>query len=141
MTEPAIVLSGGNNSEGYDGYLDMSEAAGLKLNSDIVILSACNSAGDSGKGGEGFVGLARSFLYAGSQAVVASHWTVEVKATKMLMENYARNLKTMGKLEALEAARNVVKNAVAEHGKGKRKIKVSYAHPYFWASFVLLGER
>ena len=140
ITEPALVLSLVNNPDEYDGLLGMTEAAGLRLNSDIVILSACNSAGESGKGGEGFAGMARSFLFAGSQAVVASHWQVDTRATKMLIENYGKYLKTKGRLEALEAARNVVKNAVVEYGN-KRKIKVSYAHPYFWAAFVLLGER
>jgi CHAT domain-containing protein len=136
-----LVLSLVNNPDEYDGLLGMTEAAGLRLNSDVVILSACNSAGESGKGGEGFAGMARSFLFAGSQAVVASHWQVDTRATKMLIENYGKYLKTKGRLEALEAARNVVKNAVVEYGNGKSKIKVSYAHPYFWAAFVLLGER
>jgi len=85
--------------------------------------------------------MARSFLFAGSQAVVASHWQVDTRATKMLIENYGKYLKeNKGRLEALEAARKVVKNAVVEYGK-ERKIRVSYAHPYFWAAFVLLGER
>jgi CHAT domain-containing protein len=141
VVEPSLVLTLINNPEGYNGLLGMIEASGLRLNSDVVILSACNSAGESGKGGEGFAGMARSFLFAGSQAVVASHWQVDSKATKILIENYEKFLKTKGRLEALEAARNVVKTAVVEYGKGKRKIKVSYAHPYFWAAFVLLGER
>ncbi|MDQ1354077.1 MAG: hypothetical protein QG657_4386, partial [Acidobacteriota bacterium] len=141
VAEPALVLTLINNPPKYDGLLGMTEAVGLKLNSDVVILSACSSAGESGKGGEGFAGMARSFLFAGSQAVVACHWPVETKATKMLIENYGKYLKTKSRLEALEEARNVVKNSSVEYGKGKRKINVSYAHPYFWASFVLLGER
>jgi hypothetical protein len=141
VVEPSLVLTLINNPKEYDGLLGMTEAAGLRLNNDVVILSACNSAGESGKGGEGFAGMARSFLFAGSQAVVASHWQVDTRATKMLIENYGKYLKTKGRLEALEAARNVVKNAVVEYGNGKSKIKVSYAHPYFWAAFVLLGER
>jgi CHAT domain-containing protein len=140
VVEPALVLTLVNNPEGYDGLLGMTEAAGLRLNSDVVILSACSSAGESSTGGEGFAGMARNFLFAGSQAVVASHWKVDSRATKMLIENYGKYLKSKGRLEALEAARNVVKNAVVEYGKD-RKIKVSYAHPYFWAAFVLLGER
>lgn len=140
ITEPALILTLVENPEDYDGLLEMTEAAGLRLNSDVVILSTCNSAGESGKGGEGFAGMARSFLFAGSQAVVASHWPVDSQATKMLIENYGKYLKTKGRLEALKAARNVVKNEVVEYGKDK-KIKISYAHPYFWASFVLLGER
>jgi len=139
IEEPYLVMTLVEDSIDYDGIFTMSEAAGLRLNCDIVILSACDSAGKSGKGGEGFAGMARSFLFAGSQAVVASHWSVEVNATKMLMENYGKFLKTRGRLEALEAARKVVKNAVVEYGK-ERKIKVSYAHPYFWGAFVLLGE-
>lgn len=141
ITEPALVLTLVNNPDEYDGLLGMTEAAGLRLNSDVVILSACNSAGESGKGGEGFAGMARSFLIAGSQAVVASHWQVDARATKMLIENYGKFLKTKGRLEALEEAKKVVKDAVVEYNGKKRKIKVSYAHPYFWSAFVLLGRR
>jgi CHAT domain-containing protein len=79
----------------------MTEAARLKFNGDVVIISACNSSGEIGIGGEGFDGMARSFLFAGSRTEVASHWQVDSKATKMLIESYGKYLKTKGRLEAL----------------------------------------
>ena len=102
----------------------------------MVLLSAYNTPGKSDKRSGGLVGMARSFLFAGSQAVVASHWPLDSQATKVLIENYGKYLK----IETLEAARNMVKIAVAEY-RNKRKTKLYYAHPYFWVAFFLLGER
>jgi CHAT domain-containing protein len=140
ITEPALVLTLVDNPEGYDGLLGMSEVAGLRLNADLAILSACNSAGENGRGGEGFVGMARSFLFAGSKAVVASHWKVEDQATLNLMREFSKRLKKKGLLDALSTAKRKMRKKVLQYGKNK-KIKVSCAHPFFWAAFVLIGER
>ena len=106
----------------------------------MVLLSAYNTPGKSDKRSGGLVGMARSFLFAGSQAVVASHWPLDSQATKVLIENYGKYLKSKGRIETLEAAKNMVKIAVAEYSN-KRKTKLYYTYLYFWASFVLVGER
>ncbi len=140
ITEPALVLTLVDNPEGYDGLLGMSEVAGLRLNADLVILSACNSAGENGRGGEGFVGMARSFLFAGSNAVVASHWKVDDQTALNLMKEFSKRLKTKNPLDALSIARRKIKKRIAQYGKDK-KIRVSNAHPFFWASFVYIEGR
>src|SRR5262249_11105170 len=90
--EPGLVLSlvsndgkemgGGLN----DGFLRLTEVTFLKLNADLVVLSACQTGGGTLSRGEGVGGLARAFLYAGSKGVVCSLWSVDDASTADLME-------------------------------------------------------
>ena len=66
-------------SEEDDGYLTASEIAGLKLDADWVILSACNTAAGGAQGAEALSGLARAFFYAQARALLVSHWEVELR--------------------------------------------------------------
>ncbi len=86
LSEPALVMTPPLEATAADdGLLTASEAAGLKLNSDWVVLSACNTAGSDGTpGAHGLSGLARAFLYAGTRALLVSHWPVRDDAAAML---------------------------------------------------------
>lgn len=81
ITQPALVLSLAGTDDTYGGFLQMGEIFNLRLNADLVVLSAC----DTGKGkllrGEGIVGLTRAFMYAGTPSVVASLWKVNDEST------------------------------------------------------------
>jgi CHAT domain-containing protein len=131
---PALVLSlvgndGARDTDGgiNDGFLRLDEVTRLKLNADLVVLSAC----ETGKGrlyaGEGVTGLARAFLYAGSRGVVCSLWAVDDRETAALMGDLYGGLKD-GKpaADALRAA----KLDMIRAGKP----------PVFWAPFILIGE-
>jgi tetratricopeptide (TPR) repeat protein/CHAT domain-containing protein len=131
---PALVLSlvgndGQRDAEGgvNDGFLRLDEVTRLKLNADLVVLSAC----ETGKGrlyaGEGVTGLARAFLYAGSRGVLCSLWAVDDRETANLMTQMYAGLKD-GKsaAEALRAA----KLAMIREGKA----------PVYWAPFILIGD-
>ena len=89
QAEPGLVLSPPATparSTDEDGLLEASEIAGLKLNADLVVLSACNTAASGGSfGGEALAGLADAFFDAGARAVLASHWEVPSLATVKLM--------------------------------------------------------
>ena len=75
---PMFVVHGRDvEPGGEDGYLDMEEVLGLRLNADLVVLSACRSYDGPIHNGEGVRGLARAFLCAGSKGVVCSLWAVE----------------------------------------------------------------
>ena len=76
--EPALVLTPPEKGTALDdGLLTAGEVAQLNLNADLVILSACNTAaGDDSEGAEGLSGLAKAFFYAGSRALLVSHWPV-----------------------------------------------------------------
>ena len=75
-----------------NGFLRADEAANLKLGADLVVLSACQTALGKELRGEGLLGLARSFMYAGSPRVIASLWRVSDSATTELMSSFYRAL-------------------------------------------------
>ena len=95
-----------NASEADDGYLSASEIAGLKLDADWVILSACNTAAGNAANAEALSGLARAFIYAQARALLVSHWAVDSQATVKLITVSMRQIahdKT-GRAEALRRA-------------------------------------
>jgi CHAT domain-containing protein/lipopolysaccharide biosynthesis regulator YciM len=124
--QPALVLSQvGDDKE--DGFLQLDEVTNLKLNADLVVLSACRSGQGRLHNGEGVKGLARAFLYAGSRGVLCSLWQVDDQETARLMLQLYTNLK-QGQSSAA-ALRNAQLDMIH---KGKA--------PLYWAPFVLIGE-
>jgi len=114
-----------------DGNLQVHEIFGLNLNgSDLVVLSACDTALSKIYGGDDLVGLSRGFLYAGSRSILSTLWKVDDKCTEILINEFYRNwqLKKMNKAEALRRAQNYIKSIQ------------DYSHPFFWASFILIGD-
>jgi CHAT domain-containing protein len=138
--EPALLLSLSGDMQGEDGLLTMSEIiSSLDLNAKLVVLSACNTAGESAKAnnGEGFAGLTRAFMYAGAEGLLVSHWSVESQATQNLMTETFRNMQTQqDSLQAADNARSTIRNSVVQLNGHP----VSRSHPYFWAPFVYVGE-
>ena len=110
-----------------DGFLRLPEVAFLKLNADVVVLSACATARGRRSGGEGISGVARTFLYAGSKGVVCSLWSVDDARTADLMADFYKNLKA-GK-DTPDALR-----------QAQRAMLHKGLPPFFWASFVLMGQ-
>ena len=136
LAEPALVLTPPETgSEEDDGLLTASEVATLKLDAEWVILSACNTAAADGKpGADGLSGLANVFCYAGSRALLVSHWPVVSEAAVKLttaMLKYAADHPEAGRAEALRYSML----ALMEYDA-----KPQFAHPLFWAPFVVVGE-
>ena len=134
LTEPALALTPGTAANGGDnGLLGASAIANLKLDAEWVLLSACNTAGTGGGRlrGEGLSGLATAFFYAGTRALLASHWYVVSEPTVFLtthtFDAYQKS-PSMGRAEALRRAQL----ALLE--------QPNMAHPVFWAAFTLIGE-
>jgi len=92
LKQPALVLSQSHELGGEDGFLTMSEVLGLRLHAEVTVLSACQTGLGREVPGEGVLGLARAFLYAGSRSVVASLWQVDDESTAMLMEGFYKSL-------------------------------------------------
>ena len=144
LNQPALALSApsiaGNNE---DGLLTMAEILRLKLNADWVVLSACNTGAAEGKGAEAISGLGRAFFYAGTRAILVSMWPVETTSARELTTGLFRYQKEDNYLSRARALR---KSALALiDGPGLKdpasgKIAASYAHPLFWAPFVVVGE-
>jgi CHAT domain-containing protein len=124
----SIILSLNQNSE-EDGFLQMREIFNLRMNADLVTLSAC----DTGLGqlirGEGIVGLNRAFFFAGANAVLMSLWAVHDEASSQLMERFYYHLKKGTSIS------NALRSAKIEM-IGSRNL----SHPYYWAGFVISGD-
>jgi tetratricopeptide (TPR) repeat protein len=126
LMEPFLALS--MAPPGTDGFLKMSDILSLKMNADVVALTACQSGLGKELSGEGVMSMGRAFQYAGAKSVLMSLWEVEEKSAMMLAENFFRYRKQgKTKLESLKLARNDIRNA-------------GYKHPFFWSAFILVGE-
>jgi CHAT domain-containing protein/tetratricopeptide (TPR) repeat protein len=159
--------------------LSVYELMGLRLNADLVVLSACETGRGHATGGDDVLGLTRGLLAAGARAAVVSLWPVNDVSTALLMgefyrrvragdppakalqvaQNYLRNLRGKaidGALDLLKVGLNKVaaaerrssgkhlaalegglRHAINQHGAwtGTR----DYAHPFYWAPFILVG--
>jgi CHAT domain-containing protein len=108
----------------------------LSLNAEWVILSACNTAAGDGITNAGLGQLAQAFFYAGARNLLASHWPVSDEAAPTLITR-TLELERQGtsRAEAFQQAmRQVRMNTSHDAGGG------SWAHPFYWAPFVLIGD-
>jgi CHAT domain-containing protein len=113
-----------------DGFLRLSDVQALRLNADLVALSACETALGEEVTGEGLVGLTHAFQHAGAQRVLATLWRVDDDATAGLMGRFYRALLKEGRTpsEALRGAQR----SLSRHPRWRA--------PYYWAGFTLQGE-
>lgn len=113
-----------------NGFLRLYDIYNLKLNADLVVLSACQTALGKEIQGEGLVGLTRGFMYAGAPRVVASYWRIDDRATADIMKRfYSAMLKDgLRPAAALRAAQ-------VSMSQDKR-----WQSPHYWAAFTVQGE-
>jgi len=111
-----------------DTQFNIADAALLGLQgTQLITLSACQTAVETNFNGEGIAGVAYIFERAGAKAVMASLWAVEDEATQQLMVDFYQNIKQgMSKGEALQ--------------KAKLKLIKDHRHPFYWSPFVLIGD-
>jgi CHAT domain-containing protein len=109
-----------------DGLLTVSDLYGLRFDTDLVTLSACQTALGKVANGDDVIGLTRGFLYAGARSIVASLWEVDDAATEELMLSFYRNLKDHTSREALRLA--------------QLETRAKYPHPSLWAAFQIVGN-
>jgi CHAT domain-containing protein len=110
-----------------DGELTLSEIYDLSLTTDLVVLSACETAVGNITSGDDIVGLTRGFFYAGASSVVSSLWVVDDNATAMLMKAFYQKKESVNSIKALQQAQLSVKQNYNEH-------------PFFWAAFQIYGN-
>ncbi len=139
LNQPALALSHPDPADkNMDGFLTMAEAFSLKLNADLVTLSACNTGRGDEIRGEGVMGLTRAFMYAGTPAVSVTLWSVESQSAKTLSIGLFRNLKHGKKrAKALQEIKLRMIRGQEPVPKNKRQL---YKHPYFWAPVVIFGD-
>ncbi len=124
-----LVLAEG---DGEDGFLEAREIVEMRLEAQLVVLSACETALGQKSGGEGLLGLAWAFRAAGCPSVVASQWRVDDAATAKLMVAFYRALRDNGrpKDEALrQAMLSIKQDGIAAHRQ-----------PALWAAFAVIGD-
>jgi CHAT domain-containing protein/predicted negative regulator of RcsB-dependent stress response len=124
------ILLAPTGTTGEDGVVQLNEILGLRLNADLVTLSACQTALGKLTSGEGLVGLSRAFLSAGASRLVVSLWEVNDVATAELMKSFYRRMRAgADPAEALRQAKREMRRSPTR----------AYRHPYFWAPFVVIG--
>jgi tetratricopeptide (TPR) repeat protein len=112
----------------HDGWLTAADVMGLNLEGALVTLSACESGRSDVYAGDELIGLTRGFLGAGAATLVASLWLVQDETTAWLMERWYEQLRNgVGRAAALRNA--------------QLALKERFPHPYYWAPFVLIGQR
>jgi len=123
----AIALAPSGNGQPNDGLLTANEILDLKLNAELVVLSAC----DTGQGritADGVIGLSRSLITAGVPSVIVSLWSVPDAPTAELMTEFYRNWLER-KLDKAQALRQAMLTTMKQH-----------PNPKNWAAFTLIGE-
>ena len=142
LTQPALALSSPDvTGDKDDGLLTMDKVIGLKLNADWVVLSACNTAAGEGAASEAVSGLGRAFFFAGTKALLVSNWPVDSVASRQLMTDLFKRQQDNKALAKPEALRQAMLAQIDQGGvKDGSTMKYSYAHPLFWAPFMVVGD-
>jgi CHAT domain-containing protein len=120
--------AGGQQAE--TSSLKLQDIYNLELNADLVVLSACQTGTGKEVQGEGVVGLTRGFMYAGARRVAVSLWSVNDRATSILMSDYYRQM-----LEQEIDPAAALRQAQLAMWQSE-----NYSAPYYWAAFTMQGD-
>lgn len=131
--EPGLILTPpATATSDDDGLLTANEISRLRLDADLVVLSACNTAaGDGTPGAEGLSGLAKGFFHAGARNLLVSHWPVVSDSTVELTTGMFRHLSQGVSHDPARALRASMLELIGRHP--------NFAHPMYWAPFVVVG--
>ncbi len=135
MLRSGLLLTGANKTlkgettTGENGLLSAAEAALLDLReTELVVLSACETGKGEVKNSEGVYGLRKAFSDAGAQNIIMSLWKVDDKVTQEFMSRF------------YEIWLNDKTSIREAFNKTQLEIKAKYPQPYYWGAFILVGE-
>lgn len=141
LDQPALALSSAAvTGQAGDGLLTQEDILRLRLNADWVVLSACNTGAAEGEGAEAVSGLGRAFFYAGARALLVSMWSVETTSARELTTGLFAALARDPALGRAAALQEAMTRLIAGPGLSEEGARASFAHPFFWAPFELVGE-
>jgi CHAT domain-containing protein/Tfp pilus assembly protein PilF len=123
-----VFLQSGSDSE--DGNLFAGEIYNLRLNANLVTLSACQTGLGKISKGEGVIGLSRALVYAGAQNIIVSFWSVADQSTAELMKDFYGQMLQSGPNEFSKNLSQAKLNLVKTE---------NYSAPFYWAPFILIG--
>lgn len=143
LGQPALALTNPRiTGSKEDGLLTTSEILGLRLNADMVVLSACNTAAANGAGSEAISGLGAAFFYAGAKSILVTGWPVETTSARLLTTTMFGHFAGGGKDSPMQALQkssvSLIKEGVFKDDAGAEVF--AYAHPIFWAPFFVVGD-
>jgi CHAT domain-containing protein len=135
MLRSGLLLTGANrtlkgeSSTGENGLLSAAEASLLDLReTELVVLSACETGKGEVKNSEGVYGLRKAFSDAGAQNIIMSLWRVDDKVTQEFMSRF------------YEIWLNDKTSIREAFNRTQLEIKAKYPQPYYWGAFILVGE-
>jgi CHAT domain-containing protein len=140
-TEPTILLSvAANAASAKDAFLDSGDVLKLQMDADLVILSACNTAGPGGGAGESMSGLARSFFFAGSRGLLVTHWSVDDDSADFIITRTMAPAKAGApSVDTVMALRQAKLDRLLGQ-TGGNAASILFSHPFAWAPFILIGD-
>ncbi len=125
-----LALTAKEHERGENGILQAWEIfESVRIDADLVVMSACETGLGKAMRGEGMIGLTRAFQYAGARSIIASSWKVSDRSTSELMKFFYGNLK-----------KGLPKDIALQKAKKKLLKRKKYSHPFYWAGFQLIGD-
>jgi CHAT domain-containing protein/Tfp pilus assembly protein PilF len=131
-----ILLSAGKADSKDDGLLEAWEIMQMDLQADLAVLSACETGRGRVSAGEGVIGLTWAFFVAGVPTTVVSQWKVESASTAKLMLGFHRTLRTAD----VQHGSTFATARALQRAEMQLLHSQQYAHPFYWAGFVLVGD-
>ncbi|MEM7370927.1 MAG: CHAT domain-containing tetratricopeptide repeat protein [Bacteroidota bacterium] len=127
-----IAFSPSEDSLREDDFLTYAEIFNLRLNAEMIVLSACETGLGEFQKGEGIMSLARAFSYAGAQSVITTLWSVDDRSTSLLIQSFYQALKAGA---SKDQAMQMAKLTYIENHDDR------FAHPFFWAGPIVIGDQ
>ncbi|MEM7369042.1 MAG: CHAT domain-containing tetratricopeptide repeat protein [Bacteroidota bacterium] len=131
LSQYSSFLFGSDSDSTEDGFLYAYELYNMRLETDLAVLSACETGLGKLNRGEGIMSLARAFKYAGCPNIVMSLWKADDQATAEIMVDFFTHLRNG--LPKAAALRKAKLNYLAQ-------APVAASHPFYWGTFVLIGD-
>lgn len=139
LTQPALTFAYKKNPR--DSLLLLEDILRLRLDADWVVLSACNTGAADGLATEAVSGLGRGFFYAGSRAVLLTHWPVESEsAKKLVIQIFDMYSKKTSRALAVKRSADMLIDSPGYIDPKSKRLLYSYAHPMFWAPYTVVGD-